>query len=100
MIENNGKPRPPETLQILARDLASGGERDALVSFAGEDIRRRSFRELAAEVDACARMLAAQGVGADDPVILCGSGGPDWIVACLALLRCGARVLPVHTPRA
>jgi long-chain acyl-CoA synthetase len=97
MTDNDAKPRPPETLQILARDLASGGERDALVSFAGADIRHVSFRALAAEVDTRARMLAARGIGADDPVILCGSGGPDWIVACLALLRCGACVVPVDS---
>jgi len=97
MTKSNGTRRPPKTLQVLARDLALAGERDALVSFVGEDIRRRSFRELAAEVDARARMLAGRGVAADDPVILCGSGGADWIVACLALLRCGACVVPVDS---
>ena len=76
MIESHGKPRPPQTLQALARDLAAAGERDALVSFAGADMRRRSFRELAAEVDARARMLAGRGVAADDPVFSAAAAGP------------------------
>jgi long-chain acyl-CoA synthetase len=97
MIESQGKPRPPQTLQALARDLASAGERDALISFAVENVRRRSFRELAAEVDAHAQVLAAKGVATEEPVMLCGSGGPDWIVACLALMRCGACVVPVDS---
>ena len=97
MMQRNGKRRPPETLQALTCNLASAGDRDALVSFDGEDVRRRSFRDLAAEVGSRARILASRGIGADDPVILCGPGGADWIVACLAVLRCGACAVPVDT---
>lgn len=40
-------------------------------------------------------MLISKGIGANDPVILCGPGGAEWIIACLALLRCGACVVPI-----
>jgi long-chain acyl-CoA synthetase len=97
MIEGDGKPRPPQTLQALASDLALGGERDALVSFSSETVKRRSYRQLSAEVEALARLLQAKGVTAEQPVMLCGGGGADWIVACLAILRSGASVVPVDS---
>lgn len=96
-MQSNRKSGPPQTLQALARDLVDGGDRDALVSFHGETISRRSFRELATEVNSRACMLAAKGIGADEPVILCGPGSPDWIIACLAILRCSACAVPVDS---
>ena len=54
-----------------------------------------SYRDLAAEVERRARGLLRAGVGLGDPVILCGPGGADWIMACLAVLHCGACVVPV-----
>jgi long-chain acyl-CoA synthetase len=87
--------RSRQTLQALARDLSSAGERDALVSFYKGEISRTSFRDLGTEVEQRARMLMSKGIGASDPVVLCGPGGADWIIACLAILRCGACVVPV-----
>jgi long-chain acyl-CoA synthetase len=96
MNPSDRRRRAPETLQALARDLGRAGERDAIVFSTGQGIERWNFRELAARVGAQARTLAAKGVGADDPVILCG-GGADWMVGCLAVLRCGACVVPVDS---
>jgi long-chain acyl-CoA synthetase len=87
--------RSLQTLQTLARDLSSAGDRDALVSFHKGEMSRTSFRDLGAEVDQRARMLMSKGIGASDPVVLCGPGGADWIIGCLAILRCGACVVPV-----
>ena len=95
MTPEGHAPRLPQTLQALARDLSSAGGHDALVSFSNAEVRRKSFFELGAEVEQRARMLKSRGVGPNDPVILCGPGGADWIIACLALLRCGACVVPV-----
>lgn len=94
-MHKSGKPQLPETLQALACNLAAAGDRDALVSFDGEGVRRRSFCDLAGEVEDRARSLGLKGIESDDPVILCGPGGADWIVACLAVLRCGACAVPV-----
>ncbi|HET8543123.1 MAG TPA: AMP-binding protein [Pseudolabrys sp.] len=97
MMDKKRDRQSPETLQALARNLALAGDRDAVISFAGEEMRRRSFRVLAAEVESRARILVSEGIGAGDPVILCGPGGADWIVACLAILRCGACAVPLDT---
>jgi long-chain acyl-CoA synthetase len=86
---------PPPTLQELARGLAREGDREAIIAFEGNRTRRIGYRELATEVEVRARRLARAGVGPSDPVILCGPGGADWILACLAILRCGATVVPV-----
>lgn len=91
----DGRGSSPRTLQDLVRDLAHGGDREAIVSFEGNRTRRLSYRDLAAQVENRSRRLARTGVRPNDPVILCGPGGADWIVACLAILHCGACVVPV-----
>lgn len=85
----------PPTLQAAVHDLAQDGARDAIVAFDGDRTRLISFRDLAAEVERGARRLARVGVGPGDAVILCGPGGADWIIACFAILHCGACVVPV-----
>jgi long-chain acyl-CoA synthetase len=85
----------PSTLQAAVQDLAQAGSRDAIVSFEANRMRVISYRDLAAEVERRARGLLRAGVGLGDPVILCGPGGADWIMACLAVLHCGACVVPV-----
>ncbi len=97
MTPKSPKHKSPGTLQALACNLAAAGDRDALISFDGDAIKRRSFRDLAVEVESWARILASKGIKADDPVILCGPGGADWIVTCLGVLRCGACAVPVDT---
>jgi long-chain acyl-CoA synthetase len=86
-----------DTLQALACNLATMGDRDALISFDDVAIKRTTFRDLAVEVENQARILASRAIKAGDPVILCGPGSTNWIVACLAVLRCGACAVPVDT---
>jgi long-chain acyl-CoA synthetase len=95
-MTTDDKPRAlPPTLQTAVHDLAQAGSRDAIVSFEVNRTRVISYSDLAAEVARQARRLAHAGVGPGDPVILCGPGGADWILTCLAILHCGACVVPV-----
>ena len=58
--------------------------------------RRLSWRELCAQIDALAAGLHAQGVRDGDGVLLRADNQPDVLLAWLALLQCGARVLPLN----
>ena len=55
-----------------------------------------SWRDLCARVDALAAGFARQGVSEGDGVMLRGRNQPQVLLAWLALLQCGARVLPVN----
>ena len=55
-----------------------------------------SWRDLCARVDALATGFARQGVSEGDGVMLRGRNQPQVLLAWLALLQCGARVLPVN----
>lgn len=60
-----------------------------------------SWRELCVRTDALAAGFAAQGVEEGDGVLLRAWNHPQSLMAWLALLQCGARVLPVnpHLPQ-
>ncbi|MBS1206528.1 MAG: 2-succinylbenzoate-CoA ligase [Proteobacteria bacterium] len=55
-----------------------------------------NWRELCARIDALASGFACQGVNAGDGVMLRARNHPHTLLAWLALLQCGARVLPVN----
>ncbi|HGY5075208.1 TPA: o-succinylbenzoate--CoA ligase [Citrobacter gillenii] len=55
-----------------------------------------NWRELCTRVDALATGFAAQGVKEGDGVLLRAWNHPSSALAWLALLQCGARVLPVN----
>ncbi|EOC1303768.1 o-succinylbenzoate--CoA ligase [Cronobacter dublinensis] len=58
--------------------------------------RRLSWRELCARIDEQAAGFHAQGVREGDGVLLRADNQPDALLAWLALLQCGARVLPLN----
>ncbi|QGN38972.1 o-succinylbenzoate--CoA ligase [Klebsiella oxytoca] len=58
--------------------------------------RPLSWRQLCTQVDALAKGFYAQGVGEGDGVLLRAYNQPDALLAWLALLQCGARVLPIN----
>lgn len=58
--------------------------------------RRLSWRALCARIDALAVGFHAQGVSDGDGVLLRAYNQPDALLAWLALLQCGARVLPLN----
>lgn len=68
------------------------GDQPALRS----DQHTPSWQQLCAEVDALASGFARQGVGAGDGVMLRARNQPQTVLAWLALLQCGARVLPIN----
>lgn len=58
--------------------------------------QRISWRELCAQIDALAAGFHAQGVSEGDGVLIRAYNQPDAVLAWLALLQCGARVLPLN----
>lgn len=55
-----------------------------------------SWRALCERIDALADGFAAQGVREGDGVLLRAGNQPRTLLAWLALMQCGARVLPVN----
>jgi propionyl-CoA synthetase len=74
------------------RHLASRGEQKALVYISTETEEGRSFtfRELHAEVNRCAALLRAEGVGRGDRVLIYMPMIPEAVFAMLACVRIGA----------
>lgn len=58
--------------------------------------RTLTWQQLCDEVDALANGFARQGVGVGDGVMLRARNQPQTVLAWLALLQCGARVLPIN----
>ncbi len=73
-------------------------ERDAVryESEAG-DVRVLSYRQLHAEVEACAAGLRAQGLGPGDAVGLYLPMTPEIVIAFLAIARLGGVILPLFS---
>jgi long-chain acyl-CoA synthetase len=61
-----------------------------LVALYKQHVERWSYRRLVQEAMRLAHGLAAAGIGRDEPVALMGENRPEWIVACLAVIRAGA----------
>ncbi|MCF7547622.1 class I adenylate-forming enzyme family protein [Pseudonocardia sp. WMMC193] len=80
-------PSIPDTLRTTA---ARCPDRTALVF--GD--RRRTYRELAAEVEAAAATLAAHGVRPGDRVVLMSGNSDAFVIAAYAVLRVGAILVP------
>src|SRR5690348_7954902 len=80
-------PSIPDTLRTAA---ARCPDRDALVF--GD--RRRTFRELADEVEATAAALTAMGVRPGDRVLLISGNSDAFVIAAYAVLRAGAILVP------
>ncbi len=76
----------------IDRHLATRGDQPALVYISTETDTERSFtyRELHAEVNRCAAIIAAQGVGRGDRVLLYMPMIPEAAFAMLACARLGA----------
>lgn len=55
-----------------------------------------TWRQLCRRVDALAVGFSRQGVREGEGVALCGKNSPQILFAWLALLQCGARVLPLN----
>ncbi len=56
-----------------------------------------SWREVAAQVDALANGLAAQGIGPGDRVMIVAENRPEWLIADVATMVLGAMTVPAYT---
>lgn len=76
----------------LDRHLATRGDQAALIYISTETgtERRYTFRELHAAVNVCAAVIAEQGVGRGDRVLLYMPMIPEAMIAMLACARLGA----------
>ena len=54
-----------------------------------------TYRELDAAADRMAAALVARGVGAETPVAILLSRGPDYVIAMLAVLKAGGMIVPL-----
>ncbi len=82
--------REPLSLERLVSGLARHGRRRA-VGVAGDlGVRWWSYRRLADEAGSAAALLARQGIGAGDRVLIWAVNSPEWAAAFLAILSRGA----------
>jgi fatty-acyl-CoA synthase len=78
----------------FARTVAAFGDRDGLVDCAAG--LRFTYRELAAEVDACALGLLESGVGKGDRVGIWSPNRAEWVVVQYATARIGAILVNIN----
>jgi amino acid adenylation domain-containing protein len=83
--------RPSTLVELFERTATRYADEPA----AADGERELTYQELAAEVDAMARVLAASGIGAGDRVGIYLARGIPVLVSVLAILRVGAAYLPV-----
>lgn len=87
-----------QTLRQMWDDLADVyGEKTALLfeSACGET-RQYSYRDLNAEINRCANMFLALGIGKGDPVALHMDNCPEFIFCWFGLAKIGAVMVPVN----
>jgi long-chain acyl-CoA synthetase len=85
---------PRETLLDFFSDLrrTSG---TFLVHDDGFRVRSWTYAEVATAAEAFAATLAANGVGAEDKIVVWGENRPEWIVAFWGAILRGAIVVPI-----
>ncbi|WP_064742118.1 AMP-binding protein [Inquilinus limosus] len=90
--------RQPGGLHTLCDLVASlpGHERQpALLAFHRKGMETLSYADLSDRIDMVARRLVRAGVGKGDRVALSADNRPEWIAACLAVIRIGAVIVPI-----
>lgn len=83
------------TLDVLIDGFAEHGDKPALLSLQPQGIQRWSYRELAQRIGQLAYGLVEVGVGQGDRVALLADNRPEWIVACLAVIKAGGIAVPL-----
>jgi long-chain acyl-CoA synthetase len=82
---------------VLAGSLARHGDREAILYFDRDGVKRWTFREVSEAVQRLAAGLAAEGCGPGRTIAVCAANRPEWIIACFAIWRAGAIVVPLDT---
>ena len=88
------------TLDALLGDLLAHGDRVALAQIGQRGHVELTYRELDRDSIALAAGLRTHGLARGDRVILLAPNSPDWLIACVALLRSGVVPVPVDSQMA
>lgn len=83
-----------ESLPALFRRQVAGNPEAIALVWKGKPV---SYRELDERSNRLARALAQEGLGSGMVAGICLERSAQWIVAMLAVLKCGACVLPLDT---
>ncbi|HKH78205.1 MAG TPA: AMP-binding protein [Rubrobacteraceae bacterium] len=83
------------TLQSLVEGLPERGDRPAVLALHKEGAERWSYGEFADHALRLAHGLAGAGIERGDRVMLFAPNRPEWVVACLAVVRAGAVAVPL-----
>ena len=70
--------------------MAGHAASDAIVFFEKGHEEHWTYAQVADDAERLAQGLAADGVGPGERIALCGRNRPEWIVACVGILRSGA----------
>jgi long-chain acyl-CoA synthetase len=62
---------------------------------AGTAYRKYTYRDLIAGIASVARSLSEQGLGQGDRVAILSENRPEWMIAYLAVVSCGAVIVPL-----
>ncbi|MCW8963750.1 MAG: long-chain fatty acid--CoA ligase, partial [Gammaproteobacteria bacterium] len=84
-----------ETLIPLFDALPRHGDSPAVLALYETGIKEYSYTELADDVKRLARGLVGAGVAQGEAVVVYSDPSPEYILACLGIIRIGAVVLPV-----
>ncbi len=85
----------PRTLRSLIDALPQRGDRSAVLALQTEGAERWSYAELDDHARRLARGLIDAGVERGEHVALLAANGPEWMVACLAVIAAGAVIVPL-----
>src|SRR5262245_29374440 len=86
---------PLGTLQALVPQLKSFGKRTAVITFAKEDSEEWTYAELSERAESLAAGLIDENIVRGITIAIWGEDSPQWIAACLGVLRCGAVAVPL-----
>lgn len=86
-----------QTLQALIHRLADFADRPCIVALDKDGITSWSYAEVVREVNRLAYGLVQAGVQRNEYVPLLAANRPEWLIACLAVIRAGAAVVPLDT---
>ncbi|MGD8862339.1 MAG: condensation domain-containing protein [Myxococcales bacterium] len=86
-------PRPRTASLLSMIDAALRRDSEAIAAVAGQ--RRISRSQLAIRVAALANRLESELESREGPVAICTGRGVEWIIAMLAVGRCGMTYLPI-----
>ena len=84
-----------ETLAALIDNLDQQPEQAAITILRKSDLQEICRSELRERIHAGAAALRKAGLESGEPVVLWAENCPEWIIACLAVIRAGGRIVPL-----